>query len=402
MIEYLILILIGCVLGTITGLTPGLHVNTLCLLGMSIYPRLGLSPLEFSIAMVSMSLTHTFLDYIPAIFLGVPEEATCLSVLPTHRLLLQGKAMEAVRLTAYGSLLGLVFALLLLPASIRFIPVIYPHLKKYLIYLVLVAVAALIFKEKNTTNRFWATVIFFLSGELGLISLNQNMISQSQILFPVFTGLFGLSTLITSIRTNSDIPPQQPYSKVEITPSLIFAGFLGSIGGLIIGVLPAMSPSQAGVLLFSILKNNPVNFLVCLSAINTSDAIYSLASSYTINNPRSGVATMISGIIDIDLTTLILFISAMSIAALPAYLIHLKIGRWFSKALRNINYRALSLATLAFVSFLIYYLTGWFGCAIAAVSTNIGLLPILKGVGRNHLMGVLIIPTTLYLLSIPY
>ena len=87
MIYVLTLTLVGCLLGTITGLTPGLHVNTVCLIGLSLYPLLGLSVVDFGVIMISMAVTQTFIDFIPAIFIGVPEEGTALSVLPAHRLL---------------------------------------------------------------------------------------------------------------------------------------------------------------------------------------------------------------------------------------------------------------------------------------------------------------------------
>ena len=88
MLDILFLTLGGCCLGLVTGLTPGLHVNTVCLIGLSLYHKLGLNEIQFGVAMVAMAVTHTFLDFIPAIFIGVPEECTALSVLPTHKLLL--------------------------------------------------------------------------------------------------------------------------------------------------------------------------------------------------------------------------------------------------------------------------------------------------------------------------
>lgn len=140
MIDYLLLVLLGCLLGVVTGLTPGLHVNTVCLIGLSLYLSLGLDALHFSVAMVAMAVTHTFLDFIPAIFLGVPEEETALIVLPAHQLLLQGKALDAVKLTAYGSLAGLIISLLLLPPALYLIPLAYNALRPFMVYVLLAAV----------------------------------------------------------------------------------------------------------------------------------------------------------------------------------------------------------------------------------------------------------------------
>jgi putative membrane protein len=196
MLRYLFLSGVGCGLGVITGLTPGLHVNTVCLLGLSLYLRFGLDAVDFGITMVAMSLTHTFLDFIPAIFLGVPEEDTALSVLPTHQLLLAGRALEAVKLTAYGSLVGFVFALIMLVPAIYTIPVIYHHIRGYVVYLIGLAAVLLILREGGWVRRLWALCIFFLSGALGLQALNLGFISATHVLFPVFAGLFGLSGIL--------------------------------------------------------------------------------------------------------------------------------------------------------------------------------------------------------------
>lgn len=398
MLEYTLPVLIGCLLGTLTGLIPGLHVNTLCLLSLSLYPSLGLSTLDFGAVMVAMALTHTFIDYLPAIYLGVPEEATSLSVLPAHRLVLEGNALKAVKLTAIGSLLGLLFSLLLLPPTLILLPRIYPLMKTYLIYVVLAATTYLIIRENTPAKRLWAATIFLLAGWLGHIAFKQHLIAQSHILFPVFTGLFGLSTLIAALQTQTALPPQQPYAHVPVTRELLTASFLGTLGGLAIGVLPAMSPSQAGIILIGFTGATTARFLTCLAAINTADAVYSLASAYTIGNPRSGVATMLADLIDIDAPTLLFFTGCLALAAPPAYLIHLRLGTLFSKGIARIDYPRLCLATLAGVTLLVWLFTGWFGLAYAAVACLIGLLPIRANVSRTHTMGVLILPTALILL----
>ncbi|MDD1770958.1 MAG: tripartite tricarboxylate transporter permease [Methanomassiliicoccales archaeon] len=118
----------GSALGICSGMVPGLHVNTFSLILVSAFPLLEppvqdlcasfsldpwLAPLLLSCTIVSAAVTHSFLDFLPSLFLGVPEEGTVISVLPGHRLLLDGRAMDAVRCAALGSLLGALFGMLL-------------------------------------------------------------------------------------------------------------------------------------------------------------------------------------------------------------------------------------------------------------------------------------------------
>ncbi|MBD3388709.1 MAG: hypothetical protein GF416_06545 [Candidatus Altiarchaeales archaeon] len=400
MLEYVLLALIGCLLGVVTGLTPGLHVNTVCLIGLGMYSSMGLDAIGFGTAMVAMSLTHTFLDFIPSIFLGVPEEETALSVLPAHKLVLKGRAMDAVKLTAYGSILGLVFGLAMLVPALYIIPIVYNSIRGFVIYIVMAAAAYLILRERKTRGKIWAVIIMAMSGVLGVIALNMDSISSTYVLFPVFAGLFGLSGLIYSIKNEPQTIPQQEHSRAKIDRNILGSGLLGAIGGAVVGVLPAMSPSQVGVIMSSIFGTNTQNFLVSVSAINTSDAIYSLVSLYTIQNPRSGVAVMLDRIIELDMNTLILFTGVFALSGSIATVMHIAIGRRAARGFNVLNYRLLSSAVLVFVLALVYTFTGIMGLLVAMASTAIGLLPILAGVSRTHLMGVLIVPTAMYFLGI--
>lgn len=400
MFDIILLALLGICIGTVTGLTPGLHVNTIAIIGLSMFPVLGLDPLQFGVVMVAMAVTHTFLDFLPAIFLGAPEEETALSVLPTHKLFLEGKALEAVNLTAIGSLFGLVFALLLLIPALFIIPVAYFGLRDNIAYVLIAIAAILILRERKFIKIISALLIFLMSGYLGILIFDQKLLSSTQILFPVFVGLFGLSNIAASINAGTLAVPQNQFIKPKIEKNFVGAGFLGALGGAIVGILPALSPSQIGILMYEIFGTSARNFLVSISAINTSDAIYSLIAIYTIHNARSGVAVMIDKVLEIDFNVLLLLIGVMAFTAFFATLMHLKIGKLFSKHVGKINYRKLCIIGFVLIIILVYIFTGIFGVLLALLSMTIGLLPILMGISRTQVMGVLIIPTVFYFLGI--
>lgn len=400
MIDFLFLALLGCLLGVVTGLTPGLHVNTIAIIGLSIFPSLSISPLQFAVVMVGMSVTHTFLDFIPAIFLGVPEEGTALSVLPTHQLLFQGRALEAVKLTALGSLFGLGFALLLILPVLILTPIVYFGLRDFIVYILILAVSYLIIRERSGHGILWAVSVFLISGYLGVLMFDLKMLSTTQVLFPVFVGLFGLSNLLFSLKSGTTSIPQEEFIPVEINPKVISSGFLGALGGLFVGIMPAMSPSQVGVLMYGIIGSDVRNFLVSVSAINTSDAIFSFVSLYTIKNPRSGVATMVGKVLEFDFNVLLLLIGTTAFIAFFATILHIELGKLTMKFVGRVSYRGLSIASILLVLFLVYYVTGWFGIILTLLSTSVGLLPILSGISRTHNMGVLLLPTILYFLGL--
>ena len=116
MFEQLIPIILalglGILAGTFTGLIPGIHTNTLAVILLALLGYLSSIPvLVLAVFLISMVITHSFLDFIPSIFFGAPEPATALSVLPGHNLLLKGEGYKALKLTVIGGLGGFLFAL---------------------------------------------------------------------------------------------------------------------------------------------------------------------------------------------------------------------------------------------------------------------------------------------------
>ena len=98
LIEIFVGILIGLLVGTITGLIPGIHINLVgvFLLSLSTSLFFSINPIYMVFFIVFVAITHTFVDFIPSVFLGCPDTDTELSVLPGHQLLKSGQGQEAL------------------------------------------------------------------------------------------------------------------------------------------------------------------------------------------------------------------------------------------------------------------------------------------------------------------
>jgi putative membrane protein len=72
--EILIFTLIGISAGIFTGIIPGIHINLISTLILSISPLLlkYFNVYSLMVFIIAMSITHSFLDSIPSIFLGAP------------------------------------------------------------------------------------------------------------------------------------------------------------------------------------------------------------------------------------------------------------------------------------------------------------------------------------------
>ncbi len=225
-IELLIALIVGVLIGSITGLIPGVHINLVAFFLLSSLAFLHISPIALAVFIVSMSICHTFIDFIPSIFLGAPDEDSVLSVLPGHEMLIKGEGYKAVILTLYGSVAGIFLILLFTPLFIFFLPQVYESARIIMPFILIIASLFLFYFEKN--NRLLALIIFFLAGFLGIASLNLNL---KEPLLPLLTGLFGASSLITSISKKQKIPEQRisRLKEIKITKSSFFKPIFASL-----------------------------------------------------------------------------------------------------------------------------------------------------------------------------
>jgi putative membrane protein len=107
------IIILAILSGTITGLIPGLHINFISILILINFQTLAkIAPTEqLIIFIIIMSLTHTFVDFIPSIIFGIPNADTAMSILPGQQMILRGEGYKAIFLSNLGSLFGVITSL---------------------------------------------------------------------------------------------------------------------------------------------------------------------------------------------------------------------------------------------------------------------------------------------------
>ena len=134
---------VGVLLGTASGLVPGLHANNMALLLGGIAPSVPGPPLYVGMAMLAAGVAHTFLEIIPTLALGVPDPAMAVAALPGHRLVLEGRGREALRLSTLGSGAAVLLAVPLAVPITRAMTTLWPAIRANL-PLVLGGVAVLL------------------------------------------------------------------------------------------------------------------------------------------------------------------------------------------------------------------------------------------------------------------
>jgi len=404
--DLIIACIFGVLVGVLTGIVPGVHVNTVAAFtfSSSAYLMGYFSPEYLAVFLISMSISHSLIDFIPTMFLGVPDEGTVLSVLPGHYFMFQGRGKEAVRLVTIGGFGSLMVTVMLLPIFIMILPSFYVFIKPYIAFiLTFVAIYMILRLNKGIYEIFWSSIIFIFSGIIGWASLN-SAVSPNVLLLTIFTGFYGVSTLLYSLSQNSYLPPQYPDYNLRIDGTIIKGIFAGGIAGTILGFLPGMGPTHGSILAQEIsggkdMGENKEGFLVAMGGVNVSDALFSLITIYLIGNPRSGVAVFIDKLIqnfDLQLLLTFVFVSVTAVSISVFFCIFL--GDLLILNINKLDYNQLSRWVIVLMTVLVVIFTFNEGSNLLYMmllyltSISMGLIPHYVGVNKSNLMGVLIVP----------
>ena len=407
---------LGCLLGLAAGLVPGLHVNTVCAVGLSLAPGLGPT---LAVALCAMAVAHGFASHLPSTYLGAPGEDTLLSALPAHRMLLDGKGLDAVQVSLDGSLAGLVLAVaLLLPYKwvlgepgrlLDALDALMPW----------VLASVLLFLLVRETSRgpaavAWAATVLGLAGALGLVSGRVEVAAlvavPASALLPLLSGLFGAPALLETLRSHPAVPPQE---EARRPPAAVRRrcrrGVLsGVVAAAMVSVLPGMTSAVAAAAARAGEReeHDPRPVLATLGAIGLAQVVLAFAVLWLSLRARSGLAAAVQqvwpseawhlGAPPLALRWLLLAALASGILAhLAVAAMAGRVARWMSAA----SPRLVASSALAIVVALVLALSGLPGLAIFAAATAVGLVPAATGASRIHLTGCLLVPVLAYRLG---
>ena len=405
-------LMLGVLLGTLTGLIPGFHPNNVAVILVSISPVLmrelhSFDAYAFSIivasAILATAVTHTFLSFIPAAFIGAPEADTALSLLPAHRLLLEGRVYEATVLSAIGSFGAVIFSLLcLIPFYFIVSSRLFAILQSHLLYL-LIGISAILILTESSSERMephlaimLSTMVFIIAGIFGIVLQNLPV----PMYFPAFTGLFGLSTILYSLFYTPEIPPQE-IKEPEIRGMGILKSIVsGAVFGSMVSILPGITSAHATVMAMLARRNRePEQVILTLSGVNTANVIFCTATLFLTLRARSGTMIAINRIMEVQPwegiaphPALFQLLIAVLTASAFSFFITRYMGKQFSLFFCRIPYRKMLFGIIISLTLLVFVITGWLGLLVLFVATTIGLIPICTGVKRSNCMGVLLLP----------
>jgi len=404
----------GALAGTFTGLVPGIHVNTLASVMLILFPSLesmmsgftdpSYAPILVSAFIMSASVVHSFVDFVPSVFIGAPDPDEALTVLPGHRLMMEGRGMEAVRAATVGSVVGATCSVLLaIPFQYLMLNGLADTLDMFTFAILLFVLCAIILNEKGIEEKVWGLILVLVSGGLGFICMNANIpsngiLGEGTLLFPLLTGLFGMPFLLHSVK-NAKIPEQYDDGT---DPVGVIPGLKGVLMGAIAGWYPGIT-ATAGASLASIFspERNPSRFISMVASIGTVTAIFSIVTLSVSGSGRSGTVLVIKEIVGDSLSGFcspgfLIMLLSVAVATTLGYFITIGSGRIMVSLSAKVNTRLLNRFVLVLISTLVLLLTGPFGIMILAISTLVGMIPMDADTDRMPLTGCLILPVLIY------
>ncbi len=426
----------GAVAGAVTGLLPSMHVNTLAVVLVASVPALAAllpqwgfgaaSPAFYAAALIlAVSISHTFVNIVPAAYLGAPDEAAALNVLPAHRMLLRGNGYRAVRLSALASFWALVVGLVLVvPFKWLLGPPVdlFGRISTVLPLIVLALAVALVWGEPNRVGpdrwtpgrrrlagRVAAAVLFLTAGLFGLVSMEVPLVAYVPVppspLLPALSGLFGAATILTSAIATARVPHQfLRLHDADLSRHGAVVGLgVGVVAGATMSVLPGLTSASATGLVAAVRRGSDAETIVSLSSVNTANALFNLAMLYLFLRTRSGAVIAIEAVLAVESWTgpppheMVLLLLVALAAGVTSLLLTIGIGRFLVRRLQRIPYRGLLAVVLGWMVVVVVLFTGVGGLLVFAVGTALGVVPVRLGLRRVPLTGVLLVPILTYL-----
>ena len=194
--------LIGVGLGFLVALIPGFSSNNLSMLLITY----GLISSNYLLAVtnVALEISNSFFEFLLPIIAGIGNEATALVVDSVYARMSEESFRHEMGIIIGGGLVGIIVSLPLLFFAEKIYPIVYSSLNPILGWILLILCIYMIWIERGW-KKFFALVIFCLSGLLGLIVKNSGFVATDYYLVPIFIGLYGFSSIIS-----------KKYEKIEV------------------------------------------------------------------------------------------------------------------------------------------------------------------------------------------
>jgi putative membrane protein len=387
MLDLVSLALIGVLAGVLTGLIPGIHPNTVIFGSMPLYFSSGFGFMSYAAFISGMSISHTFHDFLPSIYMQAPDANTALSTMPGAEKAAEGKGPQAFHSTLLGGIVSITTVAIFLPVLGIFLDDLYSLIQPVMAFVIAFFLFFLIFENEIVP----AVTTCILSGVLGFLTLNSPL-AGNFILMPVFTGLFAVPAISSSIRNDFELPEQNFDADFEG----LRGSLAGGLSGLIAGTVPGVGAAASTTFLSPIMQDRD-DFMAGMGGVNTTDIVISFIALISIGKARSGASVVLQSLKAPVSHQVFLLVGLSVFCGGVSALLAVRTEKYFLKFIRKAKFRYIGASTIGLTFIISYMLSGSFGVLTMVTASFIGFYSLRKNC-RACCMAVLLIPSILFFL----
>lgn len=412
---------IGVLFSCLISFLPALHIYNVIGIFLLVILKFEatMAPMQLISLCIGMIVGYSILNTVPATYFGPGDESMSYYVLPSADWLSKGRGYESIILTGVGALGGIILLAIMAPLFLLFMPGLKTITSPHMFWILGAVISYMVLSEWpkgiSQSESCWANflegwkflgvglITFLLSGLLGFIVMAKTMVPIDfafQSITPVFVGLFAIPWLITNIINIGKIPKQHEATSMELDWGLVCRGtFGGFLGGFFAAYVPIVTAGVGGLMAGHATAQRDGRLFVM--SYGTCKTVYYVGSFLLFFIPglsltRGGLAWIVTPVVSVlTMKEYVLFVGLMLFSAGLSFLMLMPFTRMCIRIVEKIPYYWVSVIALILVIPGVYSFTGWGGMAIMAVSTGIGLLPVMFQARRMNLMGVLLLPVCL-------
>jgi TctA family transporter len=169
------------------------------------------------------------------------------------------------------------------------------------------------------------------------------------------------------------------------------------LSGALVGLLPGVGSTEAGVLSSHIFRSRVKEFLMSMGGIDTANMFFTIIVFYSIGKSRSGATWALSEVTEtITFNDMLLVMFTCMLVACVSSVVTLKLGKIILMKVNRIPYDKMTWFIIMFTIATVGLFTGWIGLLILFTGFFMGTFAVLLGINRTHLMGFLLFPTILF------
>jgi len=396
MIEIIVAIIAGVLLGIACGFLPGFSSNNLNMLLIS-FGAFGLATSNYQLAAmaVAVEISSSFFEFLSPMLFGIGNEETSLALESDP--VAADSLKRGIRCVVFGGLVGVAMALPLALVAGSMYPLVYSSIKPIAGWILAAVCVYMVVTERGWKAMASAAVVFAVAGMLGIAVGNGPLLPAEYALLPVFVGMYGISSIVAD--WNGKHERKEGFVRELPLPEKLRIAFIAFVSAgfasLVIGVKKGQA-SAIAMRIGALYGREKVLFALPAVALafNTM-SIFVLGSAGTIRSSLSADVYDAMGAIGADQALLFAGVIAVSACAASALMTAMArpLGVLVARTGNGGHGKGMMIVGLATALVLIFAFTGFAGMLVAATSACVGLLAKRLRVRSVHMMAVLLLPS---------